>query len=728
MDDPSTIRHRGHRRAPSRGWRGLLIGVLLVGLAAGSVGCSGAQTAGDEEATESVGPPERAGNDGWEGGALELPARAPIVATLRTDELLRNARGLRRWLIEEPEMFGPDGESFTQGLRQGWNQLATGLGHDPLSDETPASIGVDVERSMYLGLYPADAVDGRKFVERLESTARRELDLDEDVSLRAGLREIRRGEGDLPTGFHKRVTDAVGDLRPRAGFRLVVPVADAEQFVGELEAVASIAGYETIEMPELSGRHERDSGPPSPYASRRSVRGFVRPDARWPIVAVRTEGEWAKIDALFQAFDRGGSGSDRDDPRDRLREDLRTMIERFATGRPLAPKAVDSPFVSVGADQQTTSEFARMQAYKEVLETVAAAGVDKRNRALATGLRRATTIGAQWSAAAEQLSGVSYGLHGLSGDQDDHYARLEMTLFGPAPSREIALETGAHSLRIGDRAAGMSMALDPLFSEAWNEWLGLEDLSELVGNSGVASDYPGMYLLSIPRNLALFLVNGESLVERLLPEPLAPLFERRRELETLEIATAGADLRSLRTDPKLVGLMTFDSEAPADRIEPMFEMFPPLAALGFRLLDRSEASAPDNLDRARNEIARNELQAFELPEDHLAHPFHYYAHTRAPGPFVFFSRGLNREDADREVGRLLDDETGDRTANAFFARLEPAALTSLLTSYDPDALAPLQPGILVQRLGAFELAIHPEREGDVQRLHYHLDLRKPPEL
>jgi hypothetical protein len=727
MDDAMSSRRT--RAATSRRAYSLLVLVVAMLSAAALPACSGPQTADDEQAKETPEKPDRPGTDRWEGGALELPARSPIVATVRIGSLLDNARGLRRWLLEEPQMFGPDGESFTRGLRQGWSRLASAFGGDPLSDQGPKSVGIDVDRPLHLGVYPADAVDGAEFVDRIEGAVRSELELDADERMVTAMREVEQGDRELPNGFHKRVTDRLDGLRPQAGFRIVVPVDDPGEFLDNLEQAASFAAYEEVEVPKLRERYGAESAEAeaSPYQPTRRVEAFANLDNRWPVVAVRTNDKWAKIDALFQEFHLEGSQKRPGVQQERLVGDLRDMIREFEAGRSTAPRPADSPFLAVSADQRATAEFAKMQAYKQVLETVSSAGVDKRNRAFAEGLERAATIGEQWSTAAETLTGVSYGLHGVDDGSGKRYARLAMSLFGPAPRENIELATGGRSLGVDERAVGMSADLDPLFSENWDGWLGVDQLTDLVGESSVATDYPTLYLLSIPRNFALFTVNADSLIEETLPEPLGPLFERRRDLQRLEVATSGARLQSLRRDPELVGLLTFDRRAATDDIDLVLEALPTLMTLGLRV-GSDDAADNETLDRAQESFARDELEAFPLPDGHPARPFHYYAHTRGDEPFVFFSRGIERAAAEQELEELLAGERRRQTADALSTRIEPAALTSLLTSYDPDAMDPVQPGILAQRLGALELTIQPERREDLQMLHYQIDLRKPPEL
>ncbi|MFB6350863.1 MAG: hypothetical protein ABEN55_20840 [Bradymonadaceae bacterium] len=494
-------------------------------------------------------------------------------------------------------------------------------------------------------------------------------------------------------------------------------------FAENLATAASVADYERVELPGLGSSDE-----PEGYRDETTVRGYYDGRSRWPAIAVRLGDEWATIDAIMPEPGTRPLEFQGDKRREYLRSELTDLIEAGGTGRPRAPRPLDTPAFAVSADQRATARFAKMRSYKRLLGRAGRAAVDKRSVALVEGLTRATAVADQWSTAADTLTGASYELHGLPKGSGDRFFRLAMTLYGPTPEAAPALGPVGVGLGVDDRAVGMSLDLDPLFSTAWTDWLAVETLGELGDHADLATDHPALYLLSIPRNFALFLANVETLVEPTIPDALEPLYERRHDLQRLEVATSGGDVGSIRTDPKLVGLLAFDRKAAPEDINVVLQALPSMMTIGFEFLGTSNGARDETFEKASESFTEGELTAFPLPTSHPADPFYYYVHTGEEGAFVFFSHGLAEKAARREVTDILEAKRKPQKGAALFTRLEPAALMNLLTAFDPDALAPLDPGILAQRLGAFELSIRPEKRDGIQMLQYQLDLKKPPDL
>ena len=703
---------------------------LLVGAVVTS-SCATNKSAQKTDVAAESKPDIQPGAQQWDGGALELPRRSPIVAVARVDAILENARGLRSWLVAEPDMFGSDGEAFVQRFRAGWSQISRGLGTDPLSEETPKRMGLDIDRPVFLGMYPAKAAGGRAFVRTIEKSARAALDLEEDVSLRSALQDIQAGVRKVPSGLHKTVRQKIEDLRPKAGFRLVVPVSEPSKLLKRIAAAVSIIGYREMSVPKLRDKYggEESKASPDDRSVPERVAGYVDLESRWPALVVRAQQRWVKLDVLFRPFDGEAGKEARDEEVERLRTSLRKLIDTFGAGRPAAPRSVGEPAGAVSADQRSTSEFAKMQAFQRVFERTSHASVDKRDLAFVVGLSRALTIGHNWQIGSDSLTGVSYAFHGAPRDGSaDRLFRLAMTLYGPKPPSEPRIDDIDVGLGVDDRSVGLSMDLDPLFSPEWKEWLALDSPSDIVGHSEAAEDHPVSYLLSVPRNVALFLVHAESFLEDSVPDPLEPLYERRRQLQRLELGTSGLDVDSLRTNPKIAGLLSFDREASKRDVDSVLETLPTVMTVVFRLLDSSQGSNEETFEKARESFVEDELAKFPLPKSHPADPFHYYAHTSKGRSFIFFSHGLTTDDAQKEVDAIIAGSASAANREALFTRIEPAALLSALTAYDPNAMDPIDPGILAQRIGAFTLSIRPEKRDDVQLLRYEFELKQPPNL
>jgi len=726
-------RLRRYRPAPLA--RGVLVMMTLLA-ATGLPACATSQgaDADDDRTTQQQTRPPRPGTEAWEGAALQLPERTPIVGVARLDALLQNARGLRRWLVDEPQMFGDDGDAFVRRLKAGWNRVTSRLGTDPLTERAVELLGIDAGRPLHLGLYPPEATGGREFIRTFESAVRETLDLDADQSLAEVVDEMRNGEREIPSDLHSNVADAVDSMHPHAGFRLLVPLDDPDIFAERIATATMIAEYERVDLPGGTDEQHRDAngGETDGFTAGDDgddggPRGYVHPTSEWPPLAIRIEEDRATIDALLPEPGTRTLDVPGEDHRDSMRRELADLIEAGGAGRPDAPRPPDEPALAVSADQRGTSHVAMMRAYKRLLGRTARTSVDRRGVAFVEGLSRATAIADQFGTAAETLTGVSYGFYGLPDGEADRYLRLAMTLYGPTPARDPSLDSVEVGLGVDDRAMGLSMDFDPLFSAAWSDWLAVDEFTELAGDSRVATDHPALYLLSVPRNVTLAWSNVEQLVEPSIPEPLAPLYERRRDLQRVEVATSGLPVDNLSKDPKLVGLLAFDREAAPEHVNVVLQALPTFMTLGLESLGPAGDGTDETFERVSESFTENELTAFPLPESHPAHPFYYYAHTGDGRAFVLFSRGLDEEAARREVEDVLEGAPKPHSDSVLFTRIEPAALTNLLTAYDPGAFDPLDPGILAQRLGAFELSIRPVDGEGHQMLQYQLELKKPPD-
>jgi hypothetical protein len=694
------------------------VALLAAGCATGSSGRA------DAEPTDRAaqGPPP--GSQAWQGGALRLPKGSPIVASARLKALLANARGLRRWMIDEPQMFGPDGEQFVQRFRSGWNQLAAGLGSDPLSEEAVDKMGIDLERPVYTGFYPAEAAGGRQFVRGVEEAIRAEVDTDGEESLIEILEQMDDGVRETPSGLHTRVIRSVESTRPRAGFRAVIPVTEYGEFAERIAAAAELAGYQSMSLTE-----EWEPTGDEEVGATASILGFYDLDSRWPALVVRDEGEWVEIDVLFREFSIRPRSTDDAEAVDRLSRALHRLVETFGTGRPAAPAPADQPAIALAADQRATAAFARMETYKNVLQQLSREDIEKRDRSFVSGIVRAMRIGDNWEVAADALTGVSYAFHGRPpAAQGDYFFRTAMTLYGPEPPEPPLLDDLDVGLGLDSRAFGVSLDLDPLFSPSWKQWLAIDQPSDVIGHSEAADSNPALYLMAMPRNLALFLVNVEKLVDESIPEALQALYDRRDSLKRLEVGTAGIDVHALRRRPKFAGLLTFDREAEADDIDVVAKSLPSLMTVLFRLSDSVDERGEEFYEKATEPLKRDELARFPIPESHPADPFHYFVHTADGRGFVFFSYGLEDEEAQQEVDRIVAGETAPTNDSAFYTRLEPVALLSALTAFEPNALDPIDPGILGQRIGPMTLSIEPQAREGVQMLRYQFELQKPPEL
>jgi len=695
---------------------------LFGAVAAILVSCAtGAAPDRESEADSRQSPPPPA-TDRWKEGALELPSRSPVVGVARLGALLENLRRLRAWIVEEPAMFGEEGDQFVRRFRSAWNRLSRAVGFDPLSAETPRRVGLDGDRPAYLGLYPASGA-GVEFVEGIERAVRRSAQIDEGRPVGPELRAMRDGDRSIPPKLFSSVRDSV-DSRPAAGLRLVLPIEDSSEFGDRFRAAARTLGYREIPDDEIARIGAASTGG---EGTDPGMDGFFRESGPWPELLLRPGDDWLRIDVAFRSSP-AVSRADERDPAARARSALELLLESSTSGRPSAPRAAERPLFSVSADQSGTGAFIRMQAYRRALRNASRTAVERRNEVLVESLARAATVGEDWNRASDVITGSSYSLYGTGSETTaDPLIRLTSTLFGPSPSTTPNIDSVDVGLGVDDRGFGISLDFDPFFDSAWHEWLGVDGAAQLAESSEIADRHPVPYLLSLPRNLAFVVSSIDSVVRDALPESLAEAYAHRHHLQRIELATAGSNAGALGNDPQIVGLLTFDREADRQEIDAILEALPPLLRAAFEVAD--ERSPGENSDESPDtSVSSGELESFDLPEGHPASPFYYFARADVGGAFIFFGHGIDRAAASAEVDAIVRGDREPVNDRALFVRLEPATAVASLSAFDTDALDPLQPGILAQRLGAFVLSVAPERSESIQRLRYQLELRRPPDL
>lgn len=725
----------------------VLLGAVLLG-----VGCASqpaapsegeAEAAEDGEARAEEAPP-RPGAEGWRGGALSLPADSPIVTVIRTDALFRNARALRGWLSAAPAMYGPEGDQTVTRMQTLWQMVEMRMGVDPLSEQGPRRFGVDVTRPLFLGMYPAAAGGADAFVRTVRETLGENLDLKDDETLLDALRAMRNGTRQTPQGLNTSVLRAVESLQPRMGFRLVIPLQKPGDFLKRVGRLAKALEYDRFSgerAPDL----EADAEPDPPELP--VERGYYDLESQWPGFKVRVGATEATIDIIFREFRPRGMGLPSEEENmeevEKLEASLEELIATYGAGRPAAPQPNGSPMLAVAADQAASARYARLQGYKKALEQLRNSAASRRDRALVVGLSRAETIARTWELAADRLSGVSYELVGKeAGQAGDHLFKLGMTLFGADEGPRPSTGTGGATLGVRDRGFAVSLALAPLVAPEWKEWLGLEEPSELVGHTEAADSLPTLYMLSAPRNLALFLVNIESMVRESLPEGIEPLYELREHLQHLEVATSGIDPKALRLNPKFVTLLSIDPAAPTDTRRKILDavahltadLFSPAepaeekAEEGETSTDRSEEAEAETEDNAPAppKLEAGKLQPMPLADEHFDQSIRYFADLSGDRPHILLSVGLDEQEAGRERQGIRT--VGDRGVDIFFLRIEPVTLTSAITAFDPTVFRPLDLGILGQRIGPLVLSIRPTFKDEVRSVRYLLELRRPPKL
>ncbi|MFB6263845.1 MAG: hypothetical protein ABEL76_09520, partial [Bradymonadaceae bacterium] len=398
---------------------------------------------------------------------------------------------------------------------------------------------------------------------------------------------------------------------------------------------------------------------------------------------------------------------------------------------PDAPRPVGKPALAATMDQKATSAYARLQGYRRVLAETRRAAADERDEKLISGLADAVRLGRNWELASDRLTGLSYTFS-ASADERALF-ELTMRLFGPAREQLPAPRGAPIGVGVSDRSFGLSLGLAPMFSDEWRGWLDIEQPDRVVEQLRASDFDPTLYGLAFPRTLALLSINVDRIVSDTLPGSFEPLFGHRDRLRRFELATSGLGSDSFGGDPQFVALLALEPDTPSDEQRDVFRALP----TGVRVLARAAEDAP-MLDALGGEADAGEKGADQAPPSDRwvvlrggegeGPAVRYYAHPSAENPFAFVTYGLSEQRARDELDRA---RTGDRRArgdSVFYARVEPPTLLSVLGAFESKSLAPLDPGVLAQRIGPLVATIRPVATPDAQTIVYTFELQPPPEL
>lgn len=657
------------------------------------------------------------GTEAWEGDALALPEASPLVGIVRLDQLLSHARSLRGWVAAEPAMFGDDGEAFVRRFRGFWGSMQSRLGFDLLSEQMPSQLGVDASRPVYMGVYPAAAGGGTSFVDTVQTTLRDQLELESDRDLLEALRASSDDET-IPEGLNAEVLQNVRSKQPYTGMRLVVPASEPLKLLSKVTRLAKAFDYTSMESPDELLESEAWK-----------VRAFYKLRSEWPGFVLRFNKRRVIVDVLFRAFRAQPRRARGDERRQALRDRFRQLFERSESGRPDAPRPEGTPTVGLSVDQKGASRYARLEGYRNVLESMTRSDVEQRDELLVRGLTYATMIGRNWEVGTERLTGLSYALRGPAAPRSDgetgRLVEMGMTLFGRRGEEALSTAESPLGLGVDDRGFGASLGLELLFAPRWREWLDLDDVSEMVDYSKARDFQPIFFTLALPRNLALLSVNLEEIPGDQLPDPFETLYQHRDHLERLELATTGA-LGQRRRNASYVAMIKLNPGTSRERRRRIAQAFPPIVASLFRLQAGDDGPTFDSIESTS--WTEGQLTPLSDVERDDVVPLYYYIHDSEKQPFVMLSYGLERAGAQGEVDSILSKTARGASRRAALVRLEPATLVDAMTRFESNAQDSIDLGILTQRLGPLVLTLDPHVDDDVQQIRYEFEIRPPPEL
>jgi hypothetical protein len=729
------------RRVPRVTW--LALGCLLF-FVTGVTGCATGSKADGQTATAMT-KQAKPGAQGWSEHALLLPKESPIVVMAQLDQLLIALDDTWDWVVAEPAMLGDNGEQIVAFLKGERRKLTGAEGLDPLSPEAWIDLGIDVSRKIYVGSYPVTDEDSVAVIEAVQEVIREAMGLDEDGDVESALTAASVLSGDEPLRIYSDVDQALGELDPLAGFRVVVPLADRDAFLSSLDSFLADLELSRVEATETI-RGQADA-----------VELFVAPDLDFQVIMVRVRGDTATVDFLQEPMGARGPSISTDRVEKRAVERAERLVEQFPYGRPSAPLPANEPVAGVAVDQKGAAQFAQIRGIRKALREARGAGLKERDARFTYNLFRAFESAKNWTVASNRLTGLSYGLFV---GESDRLLRLGIDLYGEGLDEPLRSSNSNADIDLSERSIAASVDLEPMVDEEWQEWIGVKNpLSVLEGFDAIDFDAT-LFALSFPRSLAILFTNAEKVFENRLPAWADPLYEQRDLLSRLDVASAGMNIRGMRLTPKVVGVLTLESGLDAEQVDALGEsMATALANLSTRAMDlqsrteadggegeadseaeaddgglpelaqptpRAEQSEPEPERLQPAPLQRGTLAALEVDGKTPGDVRYFWRHD-GDHPYLFFSYGLSAKEAGSEHEQVTASDSVSREGIMLF-RSEPVAIFSLMTFYQPDLFDPVDVGILAQRIGPLSFEVTPEVSDGVQRIRYDFVVGEPPTL
>lgn len=671
-----------------------LLTTLLLAATLFATACSGADKRRDSTLNDH-GP--IAGAELWQDAELLLPADAPLIGVIRLQEVLTSAEDLLNWTIAEPQMFGTNGDAIVQTILAAWNGLISELGANPLDAAQWQAQGIDPARPLYVGFYPSSTGDAVAFIETIETILEDRLQLEPDETmLDAMLAILHDQDHEFWIGISAEISNAVKNLRPQSGMRLIIPVFDDAHLLESLNTLAAASHYETVTP---------NAGTDPNFPAGDHI--YFNPDSPWPAFRVRIENGWATLDIVFKEFQLSASDpSDFLKYRERMLTDITNITRQFPAGRPAAPRPPLNAAVAVAFHQTETAKMARVRGYSRALESLRTLNANDRDQFFIELLIQAMENVRTWELARKNLPGTVYSATRDCHPSPTHTSEsancllnLKMHLIGarslPDPTTPPAQTI--QGLDITERSLAAAIDLDPFFIKEWKQWIHVAMPEALLDGLEAITIDPILAALSIPRGVALMLANVEKLLlqdfEAENLQDYDPLIAPLRYVQRIELASINLDTSSPDWYARLAIMLHLRTDStPEQHIEVLNAVHTLITDLALDI-------------------------SVEINHD-------------APTPFIFLTRGLTPDEAARQL-QLAQNPIAtphDSAPNVLYLRLEPLALMSLLTESRTHALDPIDLGILVQRLGPMILTIRPDTTRGIRTLLYNFELHAPPAL
>lgn len=710
----------------------ILFLLLCLSLACSTMACSSAPVRPDtpEGSTQvSVMAAARA----WQGDALHLPARSPLVLQVDLEELLATGSDALNWVSAEPQMFGPNGVMIVGMLLSLWQENIAKLGQDPFSASFWSQMGLDVERPLYLGLYPTQGTEAGRFVEVVEGQVREHLGANDEDDLLEALQEaLSEGDPLKWRGLSAQVLRSVEDMRPLKGMRMVIPVANAQLFSRTFEGIIAADGYEGLDETTEPLLEE-------------GQRVFMKDFGRAMAVMLRLSGDVAIIDMVDREFQPRATGfGDEDQVRERMLGDLVKAVALFESGYPAAPRPLDAPFVSLSIEQARVAEFVKLRGYVYALESMRTQSSEQRDRHFIGSVYYPLLGAKSWASASATLPGTAYGVHRRCSwlEGSGCIFGLEMTLFGDEGLPVLDDSRVEPGLDVAQRGLGLSLGPELFLDPRWEQWFGEEESQFLLDALDTREfEREKLHILSplttAPRSLALFygklraiLLEEENEEDRLESEAILAAM---KAVQRIEIGSVGLDTSRVGWQSRFVFALIFEPGSALEDQELLVEVLQELVVeLTLEAL-AEQGEEVSILERVRTELraplVQNSLAELVVPPaTPLRSPF-YVFDTQAQTPYFFVSSGLGGEEAQEEFMKLLGGQgSGSRVSDTLYLRVEPMALLAVVMAWRPYVLDPIDLNVLVQRLGPMIFSIRPYQQEGMGAIRYLFELQNPPKL
>lgn len=652
-----------------------------------------------------------AGVEHWPKEALALPARAPIVVTLRTGHLVHGLRDIYNWVTAEPAMLGKNGADHIRTMANLRLAARKEFGHDLLSSKDWKHLGLDPERDTFLGTYPL-TTQGTAFVTQAEASMRTLLGAKKHEHLAdAMVRHQRLGKA---LGLYSGIAQSLRQTRTPQGLRLILPIVSEARALATFDTLMQRIGWR-LAWTSSKGEMQRIAYPTK---------------SAFPVVALRVTPKRTLIIDIIEDLDTVLGEA----PHNTLllKQAITQVLDAIPSGRPFAPAPVTRPILAMSADQESLSQLFRFRGYRGALQRASRASAQRRDAEFLHELDLVCDSLKHWDVGTERLSGLVYAIESKRDTTHKNpVLAATMTLFAVRGEPLPPLRTPKVTLQVRERTLGVSMNTSVLFAKKWKRWLRVADprkLLDIFKRKNRSAVSLATSTLSFPRNIILYLSNIDTIVGKKLN--LIPVYNMRQYLTRMEAATTSNRMQKMRKQPRIISLIVLKPGLKGHDKD-SFSAALRGTLIGFGKRRKHNTSTKARLDLDKKPLKPNAITSFEVPKGHALEKLTYYFARDVPEPFIVLGLGLESSVMNAEVSRIkmAKHEHALPDTTPFYLRAEPVGLIHLLTPYllERDFLW-FDPNILAQRIGPALLTIQAYNNRGNNILRFGAKLLPPPKI